>query len=157
MWRSRSWCLKYTKRRNKMVMVILMVTTTTQSKIAWIIMNFHAHVNQERIQNKQTNARKTVMVGVHRYPKISVNCINFPNLSLFIYYFILFLFVCFVMNVACLPTPPKGQVVSVRPMHVLAHDHIYVHFTDYSKQFNDVQFNMLQKIRPKPLNCVPST
>lgn len=97
--------------------------------------------------------------GYERRPSLPRNlckCLDFQYFNLFMLFYFKYTLVCFFMNVACLPSPPKGQVVAVKPMHVLAHDHVYVQFAEYSTQFNDVQFNMLQKIRPKPLNCTPS-
>lgn len=55
-----------------------------------------------------------------------------------------------------LPLPAKGDEVSVIPTHLLSADHIYVQLSEYNSKFEDVQFNMLQKIRPKPLTVTPS-
>lgn len=58
--------------------------------------------------------------------------------------------------VASLPSPTKGNVVSVIPTHIDDLNRIYVQFCEHSKKFDDVQFNMLQNIQPKPLHYDPS-
>lgn len=55
-----------------------------------------------------------------------------------------------------LPLPAKGSEVHVMPTHLLSADHVYVQLSEFSSKFEDVQYNMIQKIRPKPLTGTPS-
>lgn len=55
-----------------------------------------------------------------------------------------------------LPLPSNGEEVSVIPTHILSPDHVYIQLSEFISKFEDVQYNMLQKIRPKPLSYIPS-